>query len=73
MTKMRRERERGGEGGGGGEKEGGVHRVLDHTYPELSVARATLVTFLQHNNNNAQFIAAYSIIHKILIFGDKIS
>ena len=43
MTKMRRERERGGEGGGGGGKEGGVHRVLDHTYPELSVARATLV------------------------------
>ena len=42
MTKMRRERERGGEGGGGG-KEGGGHRVLDHTYPELSVARATLV------------------------------
>ena len=45
MTKMRqgreRGRERGGEGGGG--KEGGVHRVLDHTYPELSVARATLV------------------------------
>ena len=35
--------ERGGEGGGGGGKEGGVHRVLDHTYPELSVARATLV------------------------------
>ena len=44
MTKMRRERERGGEGGGGGGgKEGGVNRVLDHTYPELSVARATLV------------------------------
>ena len=43
MTKMRRERERGGEGGGGGGKEGGVHRVLDYTYPELSVARATLV------------------------------
>ena len=43
MTKMRRERERGGEGGGGGGKEGGVHSVLDHTYPELSVARATLV------------------------------
>ena len=41
MTKMRQGRERGGEGGGG--KEGGVHRVLDHTYPELSVARATLV------------------------------
>ena len=41
MTKMRQKRERGGEGGGG--KEGGVHRVLDHTYPELSVARATLV------------------------------
>ena len=48
MTKMRRERERGGEGGGGGGgggKEGGVHRVLDHTYPELSVARATLVFY----------------------------
>ena len=48
MTKMRqgreRGRERGGEGGGGGGKEGGVHRVLDHTYPELSVARATLVS-----------------------------
>ena len=47
MTKMRqrreRGRERGGEGGGGGGKEGGVHRVHDHTYPELSVARATLV------------------------------
>ena len=43
MTKMRRERERGGEGGGGGRKKGGVHRVLDHTYPELSVAKATLV------------------------------
>ena len=42
MTNMRRERERGGEGGGGGGK-GGVHRVLDHTYPEFSVARATLV------------------------------
>ena len=42
MTKMRRGRERGGDRGGGG-KEGGVHRVLDHTYPELSVARATLV------------------------------
>ena len=40
MTKMRQGRERGGEGGGG--IEGGVHRVLDHTYPELSVARATL-------------------------------
>ena len=40
---MRQGRERGGEGGGGGGKEGGVHRVLDHTYPELSVARATLV------------------------------
>ena len=44
MTKMRQGRERGGEGGGGGGKEGGVHRVLDHTYPELSVARATLVS-----------------------------
>ena len=43
MTKMRQGRERGGEGGGGGGKEGGVHRVLDHTFPELSVARATLV------------------------------
>ena len=44
MTKMRRERERGGEGGGGGGgKKGGVHRVLDHTYPKLSVARATPV------------------------------
>ena len=42
MTKMRRER--GGEGGGG--KEGGVHRVLDHTYSELSVARATLVPLI---------------------------
>ena len=41
MTKMRRERERGGGGGGG--KEGRVHRVLDHTYPEISVATATLV------------------------------
>ena len=41
MTKMRRER--GGDGGGGIGKDGGVHRVLDHTYPELSVARATLV------------------------------
>ena len=49
ITKMRqgrgRGRERGGEGGGGGGKEGGVHRVLDHTYPELSVARATLFYF----------------------------
>ena len=42
MTKIRRGREGGGEGGGGG-KVGGVHRVLDPTYPELSVARATLV------------------------------
>ena len=45
MTKMRqgreRGRERGGEGGGG--IKGGVYRVLDHTYPELSVARAPLV------------------------------
>ena len=41
MTKMRQGRERGGEGGGG--KEGGVHRVLDHTYPELSVVRVTIV------------------------------
>ena len=40
MTKMRQGRER-----GGGGKEGGVHRVLDHTYPKLSVARATLVHF----------------------------
>ena len=40
MTKIRRGRE--GEGGGG--KGGGAHRVLDHTYPELSVARATLVS-----------------------------
>ena len=39
MTKIRRER--GGEGGG--RKGGGAHRVLDHTYPELSVARATHV------------------------------
>ena len=47
MTKMRqgreRRREREGEGGGGGGKEGGVHRVLDHKYPELSVAIATVV------------------------------
>ena len=40
MTKIRRGRE--GEGGGEGNG-GGSHRVLDHTYPELSVARATLV------------------------------
>ena len=51
MTKMRqgreRGRERGGEGGGGGGgKVWGVHRVLDHTYPRLSVARATLVFLL---------------------------
>ena len=39
MTKIRRGR--GGEGGGG--NGGGAHRVLDHTYPELSVARVTLV------------------------------
>ena len=39
MTKIRRGRE--GERGGG--KVGGPHRVLDHTYPELSVARVTLV------------------------------
>ena len=39
MTKIRQGRGR--EGGGGGK---GAHRVLDHTYPELSVARATLVT-----------------------------
>ena len=39
MTKIRR----GSEGEGGGGKGGGAHRVLDHTYPELSVARATLV------------------------------
>ena len=49
MTKMRqvrkRGRERGGEGRGGGGIKGGAHRVLDHTYPELSVARATLVSF----------------------------
>ena len=45
MTKMRQGRERGREREreGGGGTEGGVHRVLDHTYPELSVARATLV------------------------------
>ena len=53
MTKMRqgreRGRERGGEGGGG--KEGGVHRVLDHTYPELSVARATLVFYVPFNSD----------------------
>ena len=42
MTKIRQGRGKGGEGVGGG-KGGGVHRVLDHTYPELSVARATLV------------------------------
>ena len=35
---LRREEER-----GGGGKVGGAHRDLDHTYPELSVARATLV------------------------------
>ena len=61
MTKMRRERERGGEGGGGGGKEGGVHRVLDHTYPELSVARATLV-FKQTDYPTNLFI---SYLHKI--------
>ena len=36
--KRKREEER-----GGGGKVGGAHRDLDHTYPELSVARATLV------------------------------
>ena len=41
MAKIRRGR--GGEGGGGG-KGGGAHRVLDNTYPGLSVARATLVS-----------------------------
>ena len=46
MTNIRRGRE--GEGGGGwlGGKGGGAHRVRDHTYPELSVARATLVKVL---------------------------
>ena len=39
---MREEEEEEKEEGGG--KGGGVHRVLDHTYPELSVARATLVS-----------------------------
>ena len=44
MTKIRWERWRGEEGGGGGGRNGGgAHRVLEHTYPELSVARATLV------------------------------
>ena len=46
MTKMRQGRERGGEGGGGGGKVGGVHRFLDHTYLELSVARATVVNHI---------------------------
>ena len=50
MTKIRRIWERGGEGKGGrwagGGKWEGSHRVLDHTYPELSVARATLVNIL---------------------------
>ena len=32
MTKMKRGR-------------GGIHRVLEHTYPELSVARVTTVFF----------------------------
>ena len=53
MTKMRQGRERGGEGGGG--KEGGVHRVLDHTYPELSVARATLVLLCWKPNKKSKF------------------
>ena len=39
MSKIRRGR--GGEGGEG--NGGGAHRVLDHTYPELFVARTTLV------------------------------
>ena len=38
--KRRREEER-----GGGGKVGGAHRDFDHTYPEFSVARATLVFF----------------------------
>ena len=37
--KRRREEER-----GRGGKVGGAQRDLDHTYPELSVARATLVS-----------------------------
>ena len=45
MTKIRQGRGRWGEWGGGG-KGGEAHRVLDHTYLELSAARATLV--LQH-------------------------
>ena len=54
MTKIRRGRWRGGERGeggeeGGGGKGGGAHRVLDHTYPELSVARATLVSSHEYN------------------------
>ena len=48
MTKIRREREGEGGGGLGGGKGGGAHRVLDHTYLELSVARATLVTHYNH-------------------------
>ena len=74
MTKMRQGRERGGEGGGG--IEGGVHRVLDHTYPELSVARATLVltsliAIFNHeqdmiNNSRTQFSKAVVNMSQLL-------
>ena len=37
---------------GGGVKVGGAHRDLDHTYPELSVARATLVFLTTERQTN---------------------
>ena len=41
MTNIRKGRD--GERRGGEGKGGGAHQVIDHTYPELSVARATLI------------------------------
>ena len=41
---MSRERRREGRGREGGEKEGAAHRFINQTNPELSVARATIVS-----------------------------
>jgi len=55
MTKIRQGRGRGGECEG----RGGANRVLDQTYPELSVARATVVF--------CQITKIYQIYQKVIV------
>ena len=65
--RRRREEER-----GGGGKVGGAHSDLDHTYPELSVSRATLVHTLKNqvwedgkSNSNGNLLVKMRLILRL--------